>query len=62
LKQTKIIMKFYHLAKELLILIIAKKDKMLVETTIKVKCKSIVNESLDNVFIQYCGKYENDEN
>jgi hypothetical protein len=55
-------MKFYHLAKELLILIIAKKDKMLVETTIKVKCKSIVNESLDNVFIQYCGKYENDEN
>ena len=38
------------------------KDKLLVETTIEVKCKPIINKPLDDVFIQYCGDYKNDEN
>lgn len=37
------------------------KEKMLVETTISVKCKPVVTEPLDNTFIQYCGEYQNSE-
>jgi len=32
------------------------KDKILVETTIEVKCKPIIDGPLDEFFIQYCGE------